>query len=389
MSAAASDHGSPRDAAVHPIVHEILVLPGDGIGPEVVNATTRVLDAAAKAQGVALAFRELPVGLDAYERQGSTLPTETLAALPEREAWLLGPVTHHTYDIDSGTMPNPSGTLRKRFELGANVRPARSYRGVAAMRDDVDLVIVRENTEGFYADRNVLNGSSEMVLTEDVTISLRVITRKASLRVARAAFALAERRAAQLGRPGKVTALHKANVLRRGDGLFLDACRSVADDHPNVTFDDVHADAFALHVIKDPSRFDVLVTTNLFGDVLSDLTAGLVGGLGLAPGLNVGEDHAMAQATHGSAPDIAGQGIANPVAEILSGAMLLTWLAGRHDDPALDTAAVRIHDAVAAALTDDAVRTPDLGGRGTTETFTDAVVQELRDGDRESSRGSA
>jgi 3-isopropylmalate dehydrogenase len=359
------------------MTHDILVLPGDGIGPAIVDSTVRVLKAAADACGGRLDFTEAPVGLSAYERLGSTLPRETRDALPRHEGWLLGPVTHHTYDIDSGTMPNPSGTLRKEYELYANVRPARSFPGVPSVRQDVDLVIVRENTEGFYADRNVLNGSSEMVITQDVTVSLRVITRTASERVAEHAFGLAERRASKHGRRPTVTALHKANVLRRTDGLFLEACRSVAERHPSVTLDDMHADAFCLHVLRDPAQFDVIVTTNLFGDVVSDLTAGLVGGLGLAPGLNVGTDHAMAQATHGSAPDIAGKGIANPTAEILSGAMLIEWLADRHADAALAEAASMVTASVERVLARPHERTPDLGGSGTTESFTAAVIDDL------------
>lgn len=357
--------------------HEVMVLAGDGIGPEVVSSTVRVLEATAELYDVPLAFTELPVGLAAYEAHGSTLPKETLAALETREAWLLGPVTHHTYDVSSGTMPNPSGYLRKHHKLHANVRPARSYRGVPCINDEVDLVIVRENTEGFYADRNVLNGSSEMVITEDVTISLRVVTREASRRVAEYAFDLARRRARTHDRTPSVTALHKANVLRAGDGLFLEECRRAAGSNPDIAFHDMHADAFALHVLRQPERFDVLVTTNLFGDLLSDLTAGLVGGLGLAPGLNVGEHHAMAQATHGSAPDIAGQGIANPVAEILSGAMLLDWLGHRHNDERLIACSTTVHQAVERTLADASLRTPDLGGTGTTSMFTDAVLRHV------------
>jgi 3-isopropylmalate dehydrogenase len=360
--------------------YRIIVLPGDGIGPEVIEATVKVIGTAASRNGINLGFEQLPVGLDAYDNYGSTLPQSTIAALEGSEAWLLGPVTHHIYDPTTGSMPNPSGYLRKNYELHANIRPAKSYPGVGALRDDVDLVIVRENTEGFYADRNVLNGSSEMVITKDTVVSLRVITRRASRRVAEQAFELARSRArVHGGKRGRVTALHKANVLRLGDGLFLEACREVGEGYPDVELDDVHADAFALHVLRNPSRFDVLVTTNLFGDVLSDLTAGMVGGLGLAPGLNVGENHAMAQATHGSAPDIAGQGISNPVAEILSGAMLLEWLGKRHSDHSLVTASAAIQRAVEFALADPKVRTPDLGGTGTTVTFTEAVVGNLED----------
>ena len=370
--------------------YEVAILEGDGIGSEVVRATEQVLAAATRQADLDLTFVPLPVGLSAFEVHGSTLPTTTLDALQQIEAWLLGPVTHHIYDTTSGQMPNPSGTLRKRFELYANERPARTFSGVRAPFSDVDLVIVRENTEGFYADRNVLNGSSEMVITPDVTVSLRVITRHASTRVAEHAFALARQRSEHRhdGRPARVTALHKANVLRRTDGLFLDSVRDVAARFPDVELDDLHADAFALHVLRDPGRFDVIVTTNLFGDVLSDLTAGMVGGLGLAPGLNVGSDHAMAQATHGSAPDIAGRGIANPVAEILSGAMLLAWLGRRHGDARLAHCYDSILRAVTAALADASVRTPDLGGNGTTIGFTDAVIARLTTADHQREGGS-
>jgi 3-isopropylmalate dehydrogenase len=363
--------------------YAIAVMEGDGIGPEVVEATVRVLGSAAAHHGIRIAFDHLPVGLSAHEQFGSTLPAATLTALETHEASLLGPVTHHLYDTLGTTMPNPSGTLRKRYELFANVRPARSYRNVPNLHDAVDLVIVRENTEGFYADRNVLNGSSEMVITADVTVSLRVITRSASTRVAESAFALARARGRRrndariFDRPARVTALHKANVLRRTDGLFLDSVRAVATQYPDVELHDMHADAFALHVLRDPARFDVIVTTNLFGDILSDLTAGMVGGLGLAPGLNVGVDRAMAQATHGSAPDIAGRGIANPVAEILSGAMLLGWLGDRHGDPRLEACQTSIERAIEAALLEPRTRTPDLAGDGTTRTFTDAVIERL------------
>lgn len=357
--------------------YDIMVMEGDGIGPEIVDATTRVMEAAARKQDLSLRFTPLPVGLKAFEEQGSTLPQETVEILREHEAWLLGPVTHHIYDVHSASMPNPSGFLRKKFELYSNVRPARSYRGVPCLRDDVDLIIVRENTEGFYADRNVLNGSSEMQLSEDMVISLRVVSRKASMRVAEHAFALAESRQEALGRQGRVTALHKANVLRRGDGLFLECCEEVSKHHPDIVLDDYHADAFAMHVLKSPARFDVIVTTNLFGDILSDLTAGLVGGLGLAPGINVGVDHAMAQATHGSAPDIAGQGIANPVAEILSGALLLEWLGQRHQDRNLNASAEAIRAAVVQALAQPEAVTPDLSGRGTTASFTSTILNHI------------
>ncbi|HET9014047.1 MAG TPA: isocitrate/isopropylmalate dehydrogenase family protein [Thermomicrobiaceae bacterium] len=350
-------------------MYRIGVLPGDGIGPEVTTAAVSVLRAAAARADLALDLRPLPVGLDAHTRLGTTLPDETVAALAECDGWILGPVTTHAYT--GPDMPNPSGALRKGFDLYANVRPARSIPGVPALYDGVDLVVLRENTEGFYADRNLLDGNGELRPDADTVISVRVVTRRACERLARAGFALARERRR------KVTLVHKANVLRRGDGLFLEACRAVAADYPDVAVDDYHVDAFAMHLVMRPRDFDVIVTTNMFGDILSDEAAGLVGGLGLAPGLNAGDRTAMAQAVHGSAPDIAGRGRANPVALILSTAMLCEWLGGRHGDAAASDAGRAIRGAVDAALAAGTVRTPDLGGTAGTEALANAVVASL------------
>ncbi len=344
--------------------HVIAVMEGDGIGPEVVGETVRVMQAAADATGAVLRFLRLPVGLSAYEQLGDTLPDGTVADLESADGWLLGPLTTHLYQGER--QRNVSAFLRTRYELFANVRPARSYPRIGRTGPPVDLVVVRENTEGFYADRNMYDGDTgEFMPSEDTVLAMRVITRSACERVARVGFELARRRKAA-GSPGRVTLVHKANVLRKSDGLFLSVCRAVAAGYPDIEVDDHHIDAAAMYLVVRPERFDVIVTTNMFGDILSDEAAGLVGGLGLAPGLNAGIDRAMAQATHGSAPDIAGRGIANPVAEILSGAMLLEWLSASRQEPALREAALRIRHAVDAVLTDGTVLTPDLGGTATT-----------------------
>lgn len=355
--------------------YRIGVLEGDGIGPEVVRPAVESVDAArAAAGGPDVEWIPLPMGLSAYEREGSTLPAATVAALETCDGFILGPVSHHTYAAGRPEMANPSGTLRKRLDLYANVRPARSFAGVPTRYTGVDLVVVRENTEGFYADRNVLDANGELRPDADTVISVRVVTRRASTRIAEYAFALAVERARARGRAAHVTAVHKQNVLKLGDGLFLECCREVAARYPDVVFDTAHVDAFAMFLVQRPEAYDVIVTTNLFGDVLSDETAGLVGGLGLAPSLNVGARTAMAQAVHGSAPDIAGRGIANPVAEILSAQMLLAWLAERHDDDAARQAAGRIARAVDRVVAEGRVRTPDLGGRDRTEDVGRAVT---------------
>lgn len=354
---------------------ELGALLGDGIGPDIVQATMSVMIQAGKRHGLNLKFIELPVSISAHETHGTTMPTETIDALSNLKGWVLGPVTTHNYPANDPTFVNPSGYLRKHFCLYANQRPARAFQGISSIRDDIDLVIMRENTEGFYADRSLYEGSGEFRPDADTVLSLRLVTREASLRIARQAFELARNR----GDRRRVTAVHKANVLRSGCGLFLECCQEVAREYPDVTFDDCHVDACALYLITRPETFDVIVTTNMFGDILSDEAAGLVGGLGLAPGLNIGDDRAMAQATHGSAPEIAHLHVANPIAEILSGQMLMSWLAHQYSSEALLSAANDIERAIAAVLREGKSLTPDLGGRSGTQEMTQAIIQTLDD----------
>ncbi len=351
----------------------IAVLYGDGIGPEVVEQAIRVARAAAQLSGrLDLTLNVLPAGLEAYRRLGTTFPDETRLALAQNDGCLLGPLTTHLYTKPG--MVNISSHLRKGLALYSNVRPVKSRPSVPSLHRDVDIVVVRENTEGFYADRNVLDGNGELRPDDDTVISVRVVTRKASTRVAEHAFRLARRR----GRQRLVTAAHKANVLRRGCGLFLEACRTVGQSYPDVTFNDMHVDALAMQVVMRPQALDVIVGTNLFGDILSDVCAGVVGGLGLAPGLNIGETYTVGQAVHGSATDLAGLGVANPCAEILTMALLMDWLGEVKAVPAACAAAVAIETAVDRALYLDRGRTPDLGGNATTLEVGDAVIDALR-----------
>jgi 3-isopropylmalate dehydrogenase len=353
---------------------DLAVILGDGIGPEVVTAAVAVVRAAARAEGLRVRFTVLPAGLDALPTFGTTLPAQTLGRLKDFQGWILGPVSHQRYPAGDDRYPNPSGVLRKHFDLYANIRPAVSYPGVSCVRRDVDLVIVRENTEGFYADRNVLDGNGELRPSEDVVISVRVVTRKASERAAEAAFALARARSQARDGKTKVTVVHKANVLKRGDGLFLEACHAVGQRYPDVTVDDYLVDAFAAYLVTRPQDFDVVVTTNMFGDILSDLAAGVTGGLGIAPSVNIGEARAMAQAVHGSAPDIAGLGVANPLAQIGSAALLLDWLGDRGTLAPARRACARIQRAVAAVLAEPALHTPDLHGTATTQQVLDGIL---------------
>ncbi|SEC00767.1 isocitrate/isopropylmalate dehydrogenase family protein [Paenibacillus sp. GP183] len=351
--------------------YKIAVMEGDGIGPEIVRETIKVLNAVHSiVEGLHLEFRYFPVGLAGYESKGSTLPNETIEGLKNCHAGILGPVTTHIYETTDPNMINPSGALRKKFDLYANIRPAKNYVGVNTRYENVDLVIVRENTEGMYSDRNLYFGSGEFMPDPDTVLSLRVVTRKASERLAKVGFELANTRRKS------VTLVHKMNVLRKGCGLFYDSCKSVGSEYKDVSIRDYHVDAFALYLVQKPEVFDVVVTTNMFGDILSDQAAGLVGGLGLAPGLNLGDHFMIAQATHGSAPDIAGKNIANPVAEILSAKMMLEWLGIRNNDQSALDAALLIQKAVEEAFKQN-LKTPDLGGSLSTDQYGDSLVKEL------------
>ncbi|WP_327686353.1 isocitrate/isopropylmalate dehydrogenase family protein [Streptomyces sp. NBC_00467] len=352
---------------------EILVLPGDGIGPEIVPPTLEVLEAVDRAYGLNLRFETADIGLASLAGQGTTLPSPVINRIPEVGGVILGPVSHYEYPPKHEGGLNPSAELRVRFELFANVRPCRSREGLHLLRKPMDLVLVRENTEGFYSDRNMYAGSGEFMPDADHAFSIRKVTARGCERVARAAFELARRRR------GKVTAVHKANVLKLSDTLFLREVRKVAAGFPEVELDELIVDAAAAALIRRPDDFDVIVTTNMFGDILSDEAAELSGSLGLGGSLNVGHDVAVAQAQHGSAPDIAGRGIANPTSLILSAAMLLDWRGRRDGNDAMIAAAAGIESAVEHVLDEPASRTRDLGGSLGTAAFTTHVVAQLRD----------
>ncbi|MQY25389.1 isocitrate/isopropylmalate dehydrogenase family protein [Nocardia aurantia] len=341
---------------------------GDGIGPEVVRATREVVDEALAAAGAPAAdWVPLPMGAAAIAEFGDPLPESTLRALAELDAWILGPHDNAAYPPEHRLGPPPGGVIRKHFGLYANIRPARTFPGVRSTAGDMDLVIVRENSEGFYADRNMFAGSGEFRPTEDVAMSVAVVTRRASERIAHAACRLAASRRKRL------TIVHKANVLPMTTGLFRDVCRAVAAEHyPAVVVDDEHVDATAAHLVRAAGDYDVLVTENLFGDILSDLAGELSGSLGIAASINCSETTAMAQAVHGAAPALAGHNRANPAALQLSAAMLLRWLGTRDDAATLRHAAERLEHAIAGVFA-AGVATADLGGLASTSEFTEQV----------------
>ncbi|MBI4529820.1 MAG: isocitrate/isopropylmalate dehydrogenase family protein [Deltaproteobacteria bacterium] len=369
-------------------IYHVGVLAGDDIGPEIVPQAVRVLAAAAEiTPGLEIKFGDFPIGAAAYRATGHTLPPGTLEKLAETDGWILGPIGHAAYPRNDPDAINPHPIIRRHFDLFANVRPARSIQGIHALHQNVDLVIVRENNEGMQPDRNMFKGSGEFMPTPEMALSIRVITRHGSGRIARAAFELARAREKARATAGithpigdgpRVTIIHKRTVFKLSCGLFVDTAREVAAQYPEVQVDEHQVDSFACALVMKPQTFDVVVVTNMFGDILSDLAAGLVGGLGLAPGLNVGERYAMAQATHGSAPDIAGRNIANPYAIMISAEMMLDWLGQRRCDTAAIRAAQRIEQAIYRVIAENIARTPDLGGRATTTEFGDAVVDLIR-----------
>ena len=349
---------------------DTLVLEGDGIGPEITAATLAVLRAADRKFALGLSFEAAAIGWAAHKAAGTTFPDAVLEQAKAADGVLLGPVSHNDYPSREQGGLNPSGELRKRLDLYANIRPARSRAGFPPRCGaSVDLVIVRENTEGFYADRSMHVGPGELMPTPDLALAIRKITRQGSTRIAEAAFKLA------LQRRKKVTCVHKANVLRVSDGLYLECTRAVAARYSQVQYEERIIDAMAALLIRDASQFDVVVTTNMYGDILSDEASEISGSLGLAASLNAGAEHAVAQAQHGSAPDIAGKNLANPASLIGSAAMLLAWLGERRGEEKLLRAASAIEAALDRVIAQPSGRTSDMGGKLGTDAFGARVAQ--------------
>jgi 3-isopropylmalate dehydrogenase len=355
--------------------YRLALLKGDGIGPEVVSSAKAIMSVASQVSGLQLEFLEFPIGLEAYKNSGRTLPPETLQGMTQCDGWILGPLQTGSYPKDDRDYPMSSGRIRKHFDLFANIRPAKSY--LTKAKSNTDLVIVRENTEDFFPSINLFKGYGEFWTDKDTVLSLRVIRRSSCRRIAKTAFEIARSR----NQKKLVTVVHKSNVLIEGDGLFLDETNQVhREGFQDLKLDEKLVDTAAMELVLKPERFDVILTTNLFGDILSDEAAGLVGGLGVCPSLNSGEKYAMGQAVHGTAPDIAGKGIANPVSEILSGVMLLDWLfSHRSQGRKLFETARLIEKALREQLSsqDPKDRTLDLDGNASTQEFTSRLSKRI------------
>lgn len=332
----------------------VTLIKGDGIGPSIMEAAVDIINAS----GAKLDWEEAPAGLGAYEEFGDPLPTDTIESIRKNGLAFKGPLTT---PVGKG-FRSINVALRQEFDLYANIRPATSWEGVNSRYDDVDVVTVRENTEGLY-----MGLENYMARDKSIAQSLAVITKNGSDRINEYAFQYAERQNRE-----KVTVVHKANILKYSQGIFLDSAREVAKRHPDIEFEEKIVDAVCMHLVMDPSQLDVVVTTNMFGDILSDLTAGLVGGLGMIAGANIGEDVALFEAVHGSAPDIAGKGIANPIAVTKAGIMLLQHI-GEKD------AASRVENAIKKVVKEGSYVTPDLNPQsncGTNE-MRDAIISAM------------
>ncbi|WP_354059003.1 isocitrate/isopropylmalate dehydrogenase family protein [Devosia sp. 2618] len=351
---------------------KLLVLKGDGIGPEIMGASLAVLEAVGRRFELTFDCIERDVGLDALKTHGTTLPDDILPLARTVDGVLLGPMSNLQYPPRDKGGVNFSAAFRIGLDLYANIRPAKTRPDLPHRGTEMDLVIMRENTEGMYPDRNMFSGPGEFMPVEGVAISMRKVTAFAIERIARRSFELARKRRS------KVTAVHKANAFQVTDGLFLKVVRDVAAEYPDVGLDDVLIDAMAALLVRDATRYDVICTTNFYGDTLSDLASELSGSLGLAGSLNAGDDYAVAQAQHGSAPDIVGQDKANPTSMILSSAMLLDWFGQRHGEAIYLDAAKAIEAAIDRSLSHPDTRTSDLGGSLGTKAFADAVVSQIQ-----------
>ncbi len=330
--------------------HIVTLIEGDGIGPEISRATTRVIEAT----GVEIDWEPIKAGINAIPDYGSPVPEVLLESIRRNKVALKGPLT--TFVAKGFSSANVG--LRKALDLYANLRPVHSIDGIKSRYDNVDLIIVRENTEDLYA-------GLEHIITPGVSQSIKVITTHASTRIGQFAFEYARK----TGRK-RVTAVHKANIMKLSDGMFLESIAAVAQDYPDIKYDDVIVDALCMKLVMDPNQFDILVLSNLYGDIVSDLAAGLVGGLGVVPGANIGLNCAVFEAVHGSAPDIAGKGIANPSALLFSGVLMLRHL---NENAAAD----RIMNSIKKVFREGLHTTRDLGGKATTEEFADEVIRHL------------
>lgn len=335
------------------MAHKVTLIPGDGIGPEVAEAAARAVDAT----GVRIDWERVELNADVIQKKGDVLPHDVMESLQRTRTGLKGPVTTPV----AGGFPSVNVALRKRLDLFANVRPVRSLPGVKTRFQDLklDMVIFRENTEDLYS-------GLEHEVVKDVVTSLKVITRVASMRIAHYAFNYAKDTNRR-----KVSAVHKANIMKLADGLFLRCCREVAAGHPEIRYEELIVDNASMQLVMRPETFDILLLPNLYGDIVSDLCAGLVGGLGIVPGANMGENHAVFEAVHGSAPDIAGKGLANPTALMLSGVMMLIHLKEME-------AANRLQNAIESVYAAQQHVTRDVGGTAGTKEFTDAVVAAMQ-----------
>jgi isocitrate dehydrogenase (NAD+) len=330
---------------------KVTLIPGDGIGPEITASALKIFETA----GAEIEWESMPAGLEAMGKYGVPVPEELLDSIKRNKIALKGPIT----TIVGKGFSSANVTLRKELGLYSNLRPVRTVKGVETHYKNIDLIIVRENTEDLYS-------GIEHLITPGVSESIKVITYHASSRIARFAFEYARRNNRK-----KVAAVHKANIMKLTDGMFLDATKQVAKDYPDIQYREVIVDNCAMQLVMNPNQFEVLVLTNLYGDIISDLCAGLVGGLGVVPGANIGDDYAIFEAVHGSAPDIAGKNIANPLALIFSGIMMFEHMG-------LDDIAANIAQAITSVLVEGKVRTRDLGGTANTTEFTDAILARLK-----------
>lgn len=332
------------------MAYPVTLIPGDGIGPEVADATVKVVNAT----GVEIEWNRFDAGNDVINKYGKPMPQETLDSVIRDKVALKGPIGT---PIGTG-FSSVNVELRRTLDLYANYRPAKTIQGVKSRYDDVDLIVVRENTQGLYS-------GLEHIVVPGVVESIRVITEKASERIVKFAFDTAVKYNRK-----KVTAVHKANILKKSDGLFLEVARKVARNYSEIEYDEAIIDATAMKLVMNPEKFDVLVMENLFGDIISDLASGLIGGLGMAPSANIGEKYAVFEAVHGTAPDIAGKGISNPTALILSSVLMLEYLGETE-------AAKRIKDSVHKVLLEGNIITRDLGGTATTDEYINEVIRNL------------